>query len=88
MKTNNGATPFADVGYPSLGFVIISAALVFIMTPGLGFFYSGLSSAKSANSLIMLSMLSMAVVTIQWFLFGFSVKRDVCEELNPITDFL
>jgi Amt family ammonium transporter len=43
------------------------------MTPGLGVFYSGLARAKNSLSLVMLCFLSIVVVTIQWFLFGFSL---------------
>lgn len=46
-------------------FVFMSAALVFIMTPGLGYFYSGMARSKTALSLIMLCFLTMAVVLIQ-----------------------
>lgn len=47
------------------GFVIVSAALVFLMTPGLGYFYSGMARSSSALSLILISFLSMAVILIQ-----------------------
>jgi Amt family ammonium transporter len=43
------------------------------MIPGVGYYYSGMARSKNALSLIMLSMLSIAVVSIQWFLFGFSL---------------
>ncbi|KAI1174411.1 ammonium transporter [Nemania sp. FL0916] len=43
------------------------------MIPGVGFFYSGLARRKSALSLIMLSMLSVAVVDFQWFFWGYSL---------------
>lgn len=46
-------------------FVFMSAALVFIMTPGLGYFYSGMARSKTALSLIMLCFLTMAVVLLQ-----------------------
>lgn len=46
-------------------FVIINAALVFFMTPGLGYFYSGMARSNTALSLILISFLSMAVVLIQ-----------------------
>jgi ammonium transporter, Amt family len=62
-----------DTGSPSTGFITWGAALVFFMTPGLALFYSGLSKTNNALSLMMLCMLSMAVVTIQFFLFGFSL---------------
>lgn len=46
-------------------FVILSAALVFFMTPGLGYFYSGMARSKNALSLIFICFLCMAVVLIQ-----------------------
>lgn len=49
------------------------AALVLLMIPGVGFFYSGLARRKSALSLIMLAMLSIAVVDFQWFFWGYSL---------------
>lgn len=50
-----------------------SSALVLLMIPGVGFFYSGLARRKSALSLIFLSMLSIAVVSFQWFFWGYSL---------------
>lgn len=43
------------------------------MIPGVGFFYSGLARRKSALSLIWLSLISVAVVSFQWFLWGYSL---------------
>jgi ammonia channel protein AmtB len=42
-----------------------STALVLLMIPGVGFFYSGLARRKSALSLIWLSMMSVGVVSFQ-----------------------
>lgn len=42
-----------------------STALVLLMIPGVGFFYSGLARRKSALSLIWLSMMATAVVSFQ-----------------------
>ncbi|OQV12374.1 Ammonium transporter 1 [Hypsibius exemplaris] len=72
MMANATAAP-VDLGSPSTGFITLSAALVFLMMPGLGLFYSGLSRYNNALSLIMLCMMAMAVVTLQFFLFGFSL---------------
>ncbi len=47
------------------GFVLASTALVWIMIPGVGFFYSGLANSKNALGLIILSILSVAVVSFQ-----------------------
>jgi ammonia channel protein AmtB len=45
--------------------MLTSTALVLLMIPGVGFFYSGLARRKSALSLIWLSMMSTAVVSFQ-----------------------
>ncbi|KAJ3258481.1 hypothetical protein HK103_003603 [Boothiomyces macroporosus] len=71
--TNAGSVPFVEIGYPSTGFVLISAALVMVMTPGVGILYSGLSRSKNALTIIMLTMLAYAVVAIQWVIMGFSL---------------
>ncbi len=54
--------------------ILTSVALVFLMIPGLGYFYSGLARSKNALSLIFVCYLSMTVVGIQWFLFGYSLS--------------
>ncbi|KAJ3319474.1 hypothetical protein HDV06_006284 [Boothiomyces sp. JEL0866] len=71
--TNGGSVPFVEIGYPSTGFVLISAALVMVMTPGVGILYSGLSRSKNALTIIMLTMLAYAIVAVQWVIFGFSL---------------
>lgn len=62
-----------EVGYASIGFVIVCTALVMLMTPGVGLLYSGLSRTKNALTIVMISFLSYAVVSLQWVLFGFSL---------------
>lgn len=47
--------------------------MVFIMVPGLGFLYSGLARRKSALSMIWACMVAMAVVTFQWYFWGYSL---------------
>jgi ammonium transporter, Amt family len=54
-------------------FVLICAALVAIMTPGLAFFYGGLVHRRNVITIMMQSFVSMGVVSIIWFLFGFSL---------------
>jgi len=53
--------------------VIMSTAMVMLMIPGLGYFYSGLARHKNALSMIFLVMMTLAVVSLQWFLFGYSL---------------
>ena len=60
-----------DLG--DIAWVLASTALVWIMIPGVGFFYSGLLRRKNALSMIWLSMMVLAVVSFQWFFWGFSL---------------
>ncbi|ORY92160.1 ammonium transporter AmtB-like domain-containing protein [Syncephalastrum racemosum] len=53
--------------------VLASTALVWLMIPGIGYFYSGLARSKNALSLIMCAFLSLVVVSVQWFIWGYSL---------------
>ncbi len=53
--------------------VLISAALVMIMTPALGFFYSGLVRRENVLTTIMHSFTVLAIVSVQWVLWGYSL---------------
>lgn len=48
-------------------------ALVWIMIPGVGFFYSGLLRRKNALSMIFLGVAVLATVSFQWFFWGYSL---------------
>ncbi|MER7793683.1 ammonium transporter [Streptomyces sp. NPDC097640] len=54
-------------------FVLISAALVMLMTPGLAFFYGGMVRVKSALNMLMMSFIALGVVSLLWVLFGYSL---------------
>ena len=54
-------------------FILASAALVMLMTPALGFFYGGLVRRKNVLSIIMRSLVSLAIVSIIWVLWGYSL---------------
>jgi len=51
----------------------MATALVFFMTPGLAFFYGGLVRAKNLVNTIMMSFMSIAIVSIVWVLWGYSL---------------
>jgi ammonium transporter, Amt family len=53
--------------------VLISTALVMLMTPALGFFYGGMVRKKNLLSTIMFSFAILALISIQWILFGYSL---------------
>ncbi len=54
-------------------FVLISAALVLLMTPGLAFFYGGMVKAKSVVSMMMLSFGSLGLIAVLWVVYGYAI---------------
>ena len=57
----------------STAWILVASALVMLMTPGLAFFYGGLVRAKNVVSTIMYSFIAVAVVSIVWVLWGYSL---------------
>ena len=53
--------------------VLICAALVLLMTPGLAFFYGGLVRRKNVLSILMQCFTIMCLLSLQWVLFGYSL---------------
>ena len=54
-------------------FVLLTAALVLLMTPGLAFFYGGLVKAKSVISMMMMSFGAIGLIAVLWVLYGYSI---------------
>jgi len=52
--------------------VLASAALVLLMTPGVAFFYGGMVRAKSVLNMMMMSFGAMATISVVWVLWGYS----------------
>src|ERR687884_485134 len=53
--------------------ILISAVLVMLMTPALGFFYGGLVRRKNVLSTIMHSFFILALISVQWVLWGYTL---------------
>ncbi|MBP9855601.1 MAG: ammonium transporter [Candidatus Omnitrophica bacterium] len=53
--------------------VLVSTALVMLMTPGLAFFYGGLVRRKNILGILMQCMVALCVISLQWYLFGYSL---------------
>jgi len=53
--------------------ILASAALVMLMTPGVGFFYGGMVRRKNVIAMIALSFIVFAIVSLQWVLWGYSI---------------
>lgn len=55
-------------------FVLISAALVMLMTPGLAFFYGGMVRKKNVLSILMQCFIVLCLLNVQWVLYGYSIS--------------
>jgi len=56
-----------------IAWTLASTALVWLMVPGVGFFYSGLLRRKNALSLIYLSVAVIGIVSFEWWFWGYSL---------------
>jgi Amt family ammonium transporter len=69
---------------------MVAAALVLFMTPGLAFFYGGMTRAKAALNMMMMSFISIGIVSVVWVLWGYSMTGgDGFLQIvgNPFTSF-
>jgi len=53
--------------------ILVSTALVVMMTPALAFFYGGMIRRKNILSTLNMSVIMMGVISLQWVLFGYSL---------------
>jgi Amt family ammonium transporter len=69
--------------------VLISAALVLIMIPGVGLFYGGMVRKKNAISTIIFSFAIMGIISLQWILYGYTLAfgKDISGLIGSL-DFL
>jgi len=70
MHWTAAAAPALDTG--NTAWVMVSAALVLLMTPGLAFFYGGMVRAKSVLNMLMMNVICMAVVGVLWIAYGYA----------------
>ncbi len=71
-------TAFADsaagkIDTGDTAWILVSTALVMLMTPGLALFYGGMVRRKNVLGTIMHSFIAIALVSVQWVLFGYSL---------------
>ena len=75
------AAPASPAAVPAAGkidtgdtaWILVSTALVMLMTPGLAMFYGGMVRRKNVLGTIMHSFIAIALVSLQWILFGYSL---------------
>ena len=65
--------PVAHIDSGDTAWMLVSTALVMLMTPGLALFYGGLVRRKNVLSIIMQSFIALGVISIQWVLVGYSL---------------
>jgi Amt family ammonium transporter len=64
--------PEATIDTGNTAWLLVSSALVLLMTPGLALFYGGLNRSKGVLNMMMMSFASIGLVTILWLFYGFS----------------
>ena len=62
-----------EINTGDTAWVLMSAALVLMMTPALAFFYGGMVRAKGVLNMLMMSFVSMGIVGVLWVLVGYSL---------------
>ena len=65
--------PMAAIDSGDTAWILVSSALVLLMTPGLAFFYGGLVREKNVLGTIMHSFMAIALVSLVWILWGYSL---------------
>jgi Amt family ammonium transporter len=68
LFNDGGKYSAADIGW-----IIVATALVFLMTPGLAFFYGGMVHRKNVLSTMMKSVVAAGIVSVLWVVVGFSL---------------
>ncbi len=69
QKAADAATTQGDTA-----FMLVSAALVLLMTPGLAFFYGGFVRSRNVLNTMMMSFILMGIVGVSWILWGYSLS--------------
>jgi len=64
--------PPIDTG--DTAWMLISSALVLLMTPGLAFFYGGLVRSRNVLNTMMMSLVALGIVGVTWVLWGYSLS--------------
>lgn len=63
----------SNINSGDTAWLLISSALVMLMTPALGFFYGGLVRKKNVLATIMHSFFTLALISVQWVLWGYTL---------------
>lgn len=72
-SSGGDADALAAISSGDTAWMLMSTALVMLMTPAVGFFYGGMVSAKNVVSVIKQSMIILALVSVQWVVLGYTL---------------
>src|SRR5207245_382405 len=70
-ETGMNSTPAINTG--DTAWMLVSTALVMLMTPGLALFYGGMVQRKNVLSTFMHSFFALGIITVQWAVYGYSL---------------
>ena len=62
-----------EIDSGNTAWVLTSAALVLLMTPGLALFYGGMARSKSVLNMLMMSFTALGIVSMLWVLYGYAI---------------
>lgn len=65
--------PEGKYNYGDIAWILVASSLVFLMTPGLSFFYGGMVNRKNVISTLMQSFIATGIISIVWVVVGFSL---------------
>jgi Amt family ammonium transporter len=74
MGLAQSAAPAPKIDTGDTAWILVSTALVMLMTPGLALFYGGMVRRKNVLGTIMHSFIAIALVSLQWILIGYSLS--------------
>ena len=77
-----------EIDAGATAWVLVCAALVLLMTPGLAFFYGGLQGRHNVLGIMMQCFCAIGVVSVTWTLIGFSIAFDDGNKLLGGLDFV
>lgn len=73
IKSEPPTTDPSQYSAADITWILVSSALVFLMTPGLAFFYGGMVDRKNVISTMMKSLVAAGIVSVLWVVVGFSL---------------
>ncbi len=71
--SGDGAMMPCKIDTGDTAWMLSATSMVLLMTPGVGFFYAGLSRSKNAVNVLGMTLIIMGLISVQWVLWGYSL---------------